>query len=255
MTMAMTFVFELSAHTFRTDIARRLARQRAACLRIQMVFEIDACRSPVGPSATAGTPVALSLLQMNRDVSVESKDAEAWARLYRQHGRLLFRRASVLLRDQDAAMDVLQEVFVRALNSKAPFDELTMPIHWLVRVTTNLCYKRGRDEGRRRRALMALSAASSEASCHDVELEHSVRNVLGRLPPSLREIAVCYFVDDMTQEEIAVTVKTPRRTVAYRLEKLRTYLVASISHQGNASSRRLSDLAAKENRRGPPIAA
>jgi len=183
-------------------------------------------------SAIAGTPVAVSLRQMNQDVSVKSRDAEAWAHLYRQHGQMLLRRASVLLRDQEAAMDVLQEVFLRALSSGSHFSELTTPVHWLFRVTTNLCYKRARDEGRRRRALVALSAASSEPARHEVELEHSVRKVLGRLPPNFREIAICYFVDEMTQEEIAVTVKTPRRTVAYRLERLRTDLVASISHQG-----------------------
>jgi RNA polymerase sigma-70 factor, ECF subfamily len=173
---------------------------------------------------------------MNRDARTSSKDAEGWARLYRQHGQKLFRRACALLRDEEAAMDVLQEVFLRALSSGSPLDELTTPFGWLFRVTTNLCYRRRRDEGRRRRALMVLSLTSHETPRREVELEHSVRDVVGRLPPSCQKLAVFYFVDEMTQAEIAVTVKAPRRTVAYRLDRLRASMVASIVEQGRVAT-------------------
>jgi DNA-binding transcriptional regulator LsrR (DeoR family) len=52
-----------------------------------------------------------------------------------------------------------------------------------------------------------------------------------QVPESLQEIAVYYFVDHLSQDEIANLVGMPRRTVAYRLEQFRARAIAILPRQ------------------------
>ena len=45
------------------------------------------------------------------------------------------------------------------------------------------------------------------------------------------EIAVYYFVDQMSQDEIALLTSIPRRTVGYRLEQFRARALAVVREE------------------------
>jgi RNA polymerase sigma factor (sigma-70 family) len=142
--------------------------------------------------------------------------------LFRLYGRSVLRRANAILGDGDAAKDVMQEVFARALNARAELPNAAASMGWLYRITTNLCLSGMRDHKRRRRILErwapppAVSVAAGEA---DSAL--TVHALLRNIPDELRELAIYYFVDDMSQSEIAALTGIPRRTVGYRLEQFR----------------------------------
>jgi len=53
-----------------------------------------------------------------------------------------------------------------------------------------------------------------------------VRTLMRHVPTDLQEIAIYYFVDHMSQDEIALMVGLPRRTVGYRLEQFRSRVFA-----------------------------
>ena len=141
--------------------------------------------------------------------------------LYRRYSRSVFRRASGLMNDGDAAKDVMQEVFLRAFEARAEFTAAASPLSWLYRITTNLCLNRLRDARRRRTILARNLSADEPAAGPTTDAALTVRALLGTLPDEVQEIAIYYFVDQMSQEEIATLLSMPRRTVGYRLEQFR----------------------------------
>jgi RNA polymerase sigma-70 factor (ECF subfamily) len=146
------------------------------------------------------------------------------ARLYRDYGYVVFRRCVVYLGDPSAAQDAVQEVFVRALRAAADFRGDANPRTWLGRIADHLCV----DLLRRRRRNPVLSEASSdeeraiEAVVGDDDRETllTVRRLLQGLDPDSQRLAVLYYVDELTQEELAQELGLSRRTIGKRLQQL-----------------------------------
>lgn len=129
----------------------------------------------------------------------------------------------------------MQEVFLRAMHARVELTSEPSRMSWLYRVTTNLCLNRLRDSGRRRTLLQALPSAPEAAPGYPLDSALTVRAILRQLPVEVQEIAVYYFVDQMTQEEIAAVTGLERRTVGNRLEAFRTQALAAASSGGGAA--------------------
>ncbi len=149
-------------------------------------------------------------------------NATAIEALYRKYGPAVLRRARAILRDEQAARDVMQEVFIQAIQEGGAFRGDASPMTWIYRITTNLCLNRIRDEGRRAE-LLAENYVVDEEPVRPATAEQKVTlaAILRRVPDELREIAVYYYVDQMSHDEIAQLVKTSRRTVGNRLDEFR----------------------------------
>lgn len=141
--------------------------------------------------------------------------------LFRRYSSSVFRRARAILGDGEAAQDATQEVFLRAMNARSELAKVSSPIAWLYRVTTNLCITRIRETERRRLLLRQSQPSTVAAPEPQVDVVLTLHAVLREVPDELQEIAVCYFVDHMSQDEIAELVGLPRRTVSYRLQQFR----------------------------------
>ena len=141
--------------------------------------------------------------------------------LYQRFGPIVYRRARALLGDDEAAWDVVQEVFVRTLRGQDGFRNEASPTTWLYRITTNYCFNMIRDANRRRTRLAEQAALGAHrddgAAPPPPELRLMLAEILELIPQQLCEIAVYYYVDRMTQEEIAAVVGVSRKTVGNRL--------------------------------------
>jgi RNA polymerase sigma-70 factor (ECF subfamily) len=158
--------------------------------------------------------------------------------LFRAYRGSVFRRARSILGDPDAANDVTSEVFLKATSLGSGLAKLDSPMAWLYRVTTNLCLKRRRDSARRRQALGArlVPAAPPPSSDLPIDAALTVQKLLDSVPEELHELAIYYYVDRMSQEEISKMVGMPRRTVSYRLEQFRVAALAGDGAERRASS-------------------
>ena len=67
---------------------------------------------------------------------------------YRTHGPMVLRRCRALLRDEDAAVDAMHDVFVQLLRHGDRLD-LGRPASLLLRMATNVCLNRVRSMRRR----------------------------------------------------------------------------------------------------------
>lgn len=147
--------------------------------------------------------------------------------IYRAHGHVVLRRARRILGSEDDARDVLQEIFASLIGKESPFRGDSSVTTWLYSATTNACLNRMRNhktrsrvlegEARQERADEAVAASNAESAA-------IVRQLLERVPDPLAEVAIHYYVDEMTHEEIADVLHCSRRHVGDLIERLHASL-------------------------------
>ena len=147
-------------------------------------------------------------------------DVEA---LYRKYGPMVLRRCRQLLKDEDKALDAMQETFVRLLRHRERLDAAG-PSSLLYRIATNVCLNVLRGERRRPQAgdeELLLSIASLD----DHEERSAARSFLDRLfggeRESTRTMATLHYVDGLTLDETAAQVGLSVSGVRKRLRGLR----------------------------------
>jgi RNA polymerase sigma-70 factor (ECF subfamily) len=150
--------------------------------------------------------------------------------LYQVYGTRVLKRARRLLASDQAAEDAMQEVFVRLLSAHEQVLLHREPLAWLYRVTTNLCMNKLRDD-RRRTKLVERNVARDAALASNAEVRAVVVDIMERVPRELQEIAIYYYADGMTCEEIASLVGVSRRTIGNRLAEFQTMATVAV---GNA---------------------
>jgi RNA polymerase sigma-70 factor (ECF subfamily) len=123
------------------------------------------------------------------------------------------------LGDEDRAYDVLQEVWLKVVRTIRQLVEPAALRVWLYRLAHGLAV----DDIRRRRV---RQVAEQERAWEDVgETDHdftsvdaqAIHRALDELPPPQREAIVLFFLENMSQEEIAEVLRCPVGTVKSRL--------------------------------------
>jgi len=133
-------------------------------------------------------------------------------RIYRDHGHVVVRRARRLLGDEAEASEVLQEVFLSLLDRPGQFEGRSAVTTFLYAMTTNACLNRLRN--RRRRARLLADVVSVDVrpdASHEASLDAAL--LLAQLPERLARVAIYYYLDEMTHEEIADVLGVSRRQV------------------------------------------
>jgi RNA polymerase sigma factor (sigma-70 family) len=140
--------------------------------------------------------------------------------LYRSHGHVAFRRARSLLGSDDDAHDAVQAVFSSLLHKPEQFGGFSKPSTFLYSAVTHHCWTKLRDARNRVRLLSARGKPVNEVAARAENLS-MLRQVMGRLPLELVELAVFAYLDDMTHAEIATIVGKSRTRVTELLQEFR----------------------------------
>jgi RNA polymerase sigma-70 factor, ECF subfamily len=158
------------------------------------------------------------------------------AELYTRYGATVLSRCRYLLRDEEAARDAMQEVFVKVMRAIDTFRSESSPLTWILRITTNHCLNViAADRAKWRERFRRYTEHGEEARLSLVaepERAKMVRDLLERLDPETQQVAVHYWVDEMTQEEIAEALKRSLPTIRKRLEKFRRTAEKELGHDG-----------------------
>jgi RNA polymerase sigma-70 factor (ECF subfamily) len=145
-------------------------------------------------------------LALERPDTVRSDD-NAWAdsigHLFDLHHARLYRLALRMTRGDDEARDLVQECFVRAIESGfAPRDPAGAE-RWLVRVLVNLCRDRAR-RGTVRQSHAREAARSQEAPAgSDPGMDTAVRAAVEALPARQRAVVIFHEIEGRTLAEAA----------------------------------------------------
>jgi RNA polymerase sigma-70 factor, ECF subfamily len=159
------------------------------------------------------TPVRRSQVAAPAKPSREERASE----LYKKYGALIYSRCRRMLRDDAAAEDATQEVFIRVLRhiDAAPDEKSALP--WLYRICTNFCLNHLRD---RKRFVDAINFTRDEPieDFEQVAIDRDLaRRVLKQTNEKLSRPAVLHYVEGLKQEQVAKTLGVCRRTIIYRL--------------------------------------
>jgi RNA polymerase sigma factor (sigma-70 family) len=144
--------------------------------------------------------------------------------LFQKYGPMVLRRCRRLLGDEDEALDVTQEVFVRVWMRRQTLSD-RYPSSLLYRIATNLSLNRIRDR-RRQPALPGDEVLARIAVRDDLDAPLLLDRLLGRHPESTRTMAVLHYVDGMTLEQVARECGMSVSGVRRRLRGLRSSLRA-----------------------------
>ncbi len=154
-----------------------------------------------------------------------------------------YRAAYHLARNAEDAEDIVQEAALLAWRKFDRFERGTNFRAWFHRIATNVFFSRCRAARRRETTVslepewgeesLPLTHWGTEGDSADTILARlaleDVQAALQSLPVEFRVVAVLYFVDDLSYEQIAAAVDRPIGTVRSRLHRARKMLWQQLS--------------------------
>ena len=157
-------------------------------------------------------------------------DRRSFEELYARFSGVLFSTAYRVLNNQEAAEDVLQDVFIQIWEKAPLYDPARgKPMTWAVTLTRNKSIDRLRSTQRRNRlqddvereaqTFEQFDDRSSFDAVAQGETGALVREAIGKLSKDQREAIELAFFSSMTQTEIAERLKVPLGTVKARIRR------------------------------------
>lgn len=166
---------------------------------------------------------------------VRNGDAAAFDVIYERHGRMAYSLARRICGEQQAAEDVVQEVFLSAWRRASTYDPARASVRtWLLSIVHHRAIDALRRTGTadRRRAATPVeeleldAGVSVESEAIAGERAATVRHGLGELPPEQSRVIELAYFGGFTHTEIADMLGLPIGTVKGRmrlgLDKLRS---------------------------------
>jgi RNA polymerase sigma-70 factor (ECF subfamily) len=166
---------------------------------------------------------------------LKAGDLNSLGVLFDRHRQMVYRTALAITNDQEAASDLLQDVFLRLYRFVDRID-LERPLQpWLYRMTANLSYTWVKRNHRWYHPLedMAdwLSGSSRNPPFEVIEKLDDwdrVQQAVANLSISHRVVVVLYYLNDLSLQEIAEALEVPVGTVKSRLHYGRQTLKKSL---------------------------
>jgi RNA polymerase sigma-70 factor (ECF subfamily) len=170
--------------------------------------------------------------------SARRGDSAALAELYRQHREEIYRHAMRMLRDEQAALDVVQETFARAMAAISRTEPGLSFRPWVFRIGTNLCLQMLRKR-RRNAALIepdavaapAANSGNPERARLDKELAKIVDEALARLPDRYRQLLLLREIDALGYDELAEVTQSSPKSIKVTLHRARRRFYAEVRAQ------------------------
>lgn len=153
---------------------------------------------------------------------------------YREYAGRLFATAYRMVRNQQDALDIVQESFLRAYNARDRFEGRSRVSTWMYRIVANLSYDMLRRRAREKRAEEPErfdppgETYDGERAVRKSEMLAHVEEAIATLTPRQKLIFVLKTYQELSYPEIAEITRsrvgTIKATYAQSVEKLRREL-------------------------------
>jgi RNA polymerase sigma-70 factor, ECF subfamily len=161
-------------------------------------------------------------------------DGRAFSALVERYQRRVAGVAMAVVHNQDDALEIAQEAFVRAYQNLRKFEERSSFSTWLYRITANLAIdlrrREGRytvlrgEEGETELARVPSDRGDSFAETARGELGQRLSDALSELTPEHRTVILLREVEGLSYDQISEVLDCPRGTVMSRLHYARNHL-------------------------------
>ncbi len=187
---------------------------------------------------------------MNEMVLIQSAqegDLNAFNRLVLDYQDLVYRHAFYYMKDEDAASDVAQEVFIKAFHALSGFRGGSFK-SWLLKMTTNAAYDELRrskrhnhlplypvteDEGEMDSSPWVVDPeAQPEVQLEQAETQQTLWRSILELPQKYRDVIVMVDLQELNYDEAAQALSVPVGTIKSRLARGRLLLRSHLLRHG-----------------------
>ena len=161
-------------------------------------------------------------------------DRESFSVLVERYERRVVGVALAVVHNQDDALELAQETFVRAFENLKNFESRSSFSTWLYRIAANLSIDFWRREGRysvlrgedAEYELGKLPSAQGDTyrAASQTELGERLKQALDQLTPEHRAVVLLREVEGLSYDEISDVLQCPRGTVMSRLHYARNRL-------------------------------
>jgi RNA polymerase sigma-70 factor (ECF subfamily) len=161
-------------------------------------------------------------------------DSEAFGVLVQRYQRRVIGVALAVVHNQDDAVELAQETFIRAFENLAKFESRSSFSTWLYRIAANLAIDFWRREGRHvvlhgedadnEISRLPTTTGDSFKEVSRSQLSKRLKEALEELTPEHRAVILLREVEGMSYDEISEVLQCPRGTVMSRLHYARTHL-------------------------------
>ena len=164
-------------------------------------------------------------------------DADAFGELYAAYRERVYRLAYRYVHNQQDALDLCQEAFVRAFEALPRFEGRSRFRTWLMRIASNTCIDHLRQSKLRRVGELDEQVVTGDERLpgrrappdptlapESDEIMAAIEAAVAQLSPDHREVFVLHEVEGLTYDEIAEVAGCPAGTVMSRLHYARKRL-------------------------------
>ena len=165
-------------------------------------------------------------------------DLEAFEEIVRRHRTWAWNLAYRFLGQRDEAEDVVQEAFMRLLDTANRYQPSASFRTYFHRIVTRLCL----DRAKKKQPLFMEDVPETPDPSPDAgevmirnEADVAVRAALDTLPPNQRMAIVFRYYDNLNYEEIAAALETSPKAVERLLARGREHLRATLGARADFS--------------------
>jgi RNA polymerase sigma-70 factor (ECF subfamily) len=167
-------------------------------------------------------------------------DHDAFAALVNEHQRYVYNLALRVVKDENEALDLAQETFVRAWTALPNFRGQSQFRTWLYRIATNLCYNRLPNLRRSLNDLgddMMENIPESDSifdnparELESNEIKSYLQQAVEGLDENYRLLISMRYQNELSYEEIATTLNLPLGTVKTGIFRAKAQLRNALAH-------------------------
>ena len=148
----------------------------------------------------------------------------------RYYSPMVWRIALTKTQSSHDADDIFQEVFLKLLSNKKPFESEEHRKAWLIRVTINCCNSHFVAPWRKNIDSLSDLQVEDLAAEPEDETPDVYAQVL-KLPQPMREVVLLFYYEEMSVREIAETLGITEANVKKRLSRARQKLRLEIEEE------------------------
>ena len=160
--------------------------------------------------------------------SCDNLPAEADDEVIRYYSSMVYRIALTKTKSSHDADDIFQDVFLKLVMNKKPFESEEHRKAWLIRVTINCCNSHFVAPWKKNvnslddAMLATIPDESSEV--HSIENQSDVYAQILKLPQPMRDVILLFYYEDLSIREISYILHTSEANVKKRLSRARQKL-------------------------------
>ena len=187
--------------------------------------------------------------EMNAVLRAQNGDPQAFELLVLTNQKHVYNLALKMVNNEDDALDIAQDVFLRAYTAIGGFRGDSRFSVWLFRLTSNICIDFLRQRQRRRTGSLTYMDEDDQPEELEIpderftpereferrEMNLAISRALSELPPALREIVILREINGLSYEEIGEVMSLEVGTVKSRLFRARKKLCLLLLEDGNIS--------------------